>query len=66
MSMELLEKIKGLSFKVEKILEESVALKDENNNLKSRIGILEAEIEHLKNEREDIAEKIEQIISSLP
>lgn len=64
--MELMEKIGNLSSKVEKILEESVALKDENNNLKSRVGILEAEIQHLKNEREDIAGKIERIISSLP
>lgn len=64
--MELMEKIGNLSSKMEKILEESVALKNENNNLRSRIGILEAEVEHLKKEREDIAEKIEQIISNLP
>ena len=64
--MNINDKLKALEEKIDIIIEKYNELLNDNEELISKIALLEEENEKLNREKQVVIEKVEQIISKLP
>ena len=64
--MELHNKLNSLNEKLELFFKQYEEIENENIGLRNRVAALEEENKKLKQEKENVVEKIEEILSKIP